>query len=605
MKIFKLPVFFIAVLFAFTSCGGKDGGLFSGGGSDYDVETTTTSRHESWTYDPNSPIFEISPDVSSIDIHGIPEGKHIYLTKTNPSESTLPASYTQAVSTASGITLSAEETYESSSGSLVEILIGLVGILLGGFGYTAAMNFVPSVNYSASVDLLPAARSAVTQQINRTDSQLTLIENSTTKNIYVDKDSNITTFEKRNATLRACGTYCNVWVVDGYYTTSSASGAKVNTTICHQLADKFDNVIYNTARNTFGEESDQIYYYYTNGDFTATSMSKLSNTGMYDQKHNKVNIVIYDIANDYNSSNATGIVGYFYAKDYFPDSEDVMTLSGHSYTEEEEPLKSSNEGKYFYIDSYYAVKQTSMVYSTLAHEFQHMIHWNQKTMLHDTETGTGFNEMLSMLCEDIIQAELGLADDDSPKARLPMWERCYPDCGLEYRQSSAYQTLLSYASNYAFGAWLARNFGGRSLIKEMSTSAFADAEAIERATGKDMSYLLKWYSYSCVDSDSYNVWPYYSFNNSKDTMYNIDLWRLSSTLPSTYKEGKSSGYYKFDSPNAFGHNAQYNLRPYGMTLLYIGKKNSPGTTTINFSNNRVAVDEHVYIVVTENEPSSR
>ena len=59
----------------------------------------------------------------------------------------------------------------------------------------------------------------------------------------------------------------------------------------------------------------------------------------YSSTGTKINIVVYDIGNDYSLSEnqKCGIVGYFYAKDYF-----------YNYSEKG---VTSNNGKYFYIDS--------------------------------------------------------------------------------------------------------------------------------------------------------------------------------------------------------------------------------------------------------------
>ncbi len=585
-------------------------GSTMGGGTSSGGTTSQATNAASWNYSASSPVYELTSDVSTLNISGVPAGKYVYMTKTNPTATAISANYTQSVASASGLTLGNAESTSggsgSGTGSLINILISVLGAILGGTTYTSATGFVPQMNFNAFVPLtatnLSLGTATKTTMIDRSAEQLKLVANKTTKSIYVDNDANITTFAKKDATLRAVGKYCNIWVIDDYYSSGKASGTKVNSTICTAFADKFDS-IYGKVREYFGDESDEIYYYYANGEFSTEKMNRLSDTGMYDSNHNKVNIVIYDIGGDANSSSGGGIVGYFYAKDYFPNGTDIQKLTGKGYSAAEQVLSYSNEGKYFYVDSKYAVNDTSMVYSTLAHEFQHMVHWNQKSMKQELESGTGFNEMLSMLCEDLLQSYLKLDDDDSPKARLPLFEKCYPDVGLEYRDSSSYLTLLSYADNYAFGAWLARNFGGASLVKELSTNAYVDAKSIEAATGKSIEYLLKWYSVSCVDKNSDRLSPGYSFNKSSGELSAINLWTLSSSLDSTYAETKSSGYYKFNGPATFGYNAKYNLRPYGMTLNYVGKT-TDSNVSLNFGSSAVSSNERVYIVVSDTAPAT-
>lgn len=573
------------------------------------MPTTQATQALTWQYTSASPVFEVPASAASLAISGVPAGKYIYMTKTNPSTTALPAAYTQSVASADGVTLGSADSgrqsggSSSSGGSLIDILIGIIGSVLGGTSYTSAAQFVPPQKFSAAVPLTATSLSlnATTSDIDRSSQQMQLAVDRSKKSIYVDNNANISTFVRKDSTLRASGKYCNIWVVDDYYTSGNASGTKVNSALCAAFASKFD-MIYGKVRELFGEESEEIYYHYNNGEFSTAPLNRLSTTGMYDAKHNKVNIVFYDIGGDASSSSGSGIVGYFYAKDYFPNGSDVQTISGKGYSASEKVLNYSNEGKYFYVDTKYAVSDTSMVYSTLAHEFQHMVHFNQKTMRQNLESGAGFNEMLSMLCEDLLQSYLALDDDDSPKARLPLFAKCYPDVGLEYRDSSSYLTLLSYADNYAFGAWVARNFGGAQVVKAMSTNAYVDAASIEAATGKKMDYLLKWFAFSCVDRNSANTAPGYSFNKSANGVSAVNLWTLASTLNDTYKSTSSNGYYKFDGPATFGYNAKYNLRPYGMTLLYIGRANA-NNVTLNFATSTVANAERAYIVVSDSAPA--
>ncbi|MBP5158187.1 MAG: hypothetical protein ILP18_10000 [Treponema sp.] len=589
---------------------GSGGGI--GGGGSSGGSTSQAANEAAWTYSAASPVYELAPDVATLNISGVPSGKYVYMAKTNPTSTAISAAYTQSVASASGLALGSAEASSGSSGgsgsgSLLNILIGVLGAILGGTTYTSATGFVPQMKFNSFVPLTATSLSigtdVKTTMIDRSSKQISLVANKTTKAIYVDNDANISTFARKDATLRDVGKYCNVWVIDDYYTSGRASGSKVNASICSSFADKFDG-IYGKVRELFGDESDEIYYYYSNGEFKPESMNRLSDTGMYDKTHNKVNIVIYDIGGDASSSSGGGVVGYFYAKDYFPNGTDIQKLTGKGYSQSEQILNYSNEGKYFYVDAKYAVNDTTMVYSTLAHEFQHMVHWNQKTMRQDLESGSGFNEMLSMLCEDLLQSYLGLDNDDSPKARLPLFEKCYPDVGLEYRDSSSYLTLLSYADNYAFGAWLARNFGGAQLVKALSTNAYVDAKSIEAATGKSMEYLLKWYAVSCLDKNSARLSPSYTFNRAAGELSAINLWTLSSSLDSTYAETKSSGYYKFDGPATFGYNAKYNLRPYGMTLNYVGKTTDQNVS-LNLGTGTVSANEKVYIVISDTAPATK
>lgn len=565
-----------------------------------------------------------------------------------------------------------------------------------------------------------------------------LVVDSTTKAIYVDQDSNISTFSKETTTLRAMGTYCNVWIVSDNYTSgSSSSGEKISSSLAKTLAEKFD-AIYPMVRKIFGDESEKIYLYnsstfasstssaslsssdtttatssdtwtyessspvyeigsdissitisglssgqevylaktntssseavsssysryvsegsgltlstaesssdqtgsgsgspkssitnfvapvdlspsrFAKGSRSARSASTISEVSMSDYddtgsytvngtSYQKVNIVVYDIGNDYTASSgsSTGIVGYFYAKDYYYSSSTTNSVIDYS-----------NVGKYFYIDAYYAVDYTDTVYSTLAHEFQHMINWGVKDMDQGLDPSTWYNEMMSMLSEDMMRNYLGLDYDDAPEDRLPLFERCYKDNGLEYRSTSSYLTLLSYANSYAFGAWVLRQFGGVQVLADMSSNAYVDMSSVVHAvnsvngTSYDAEDLLKMYAEACIFNTTDSSYAYPTFNQAAaetlsysddSTTYTypleaLDLWNLADLFTSSFTSSYSNTtYYKYDGPELYGYNAAYEIRPYGMTLVDVGEV-TDSTVTLTFSTNGSGT-EHLYIMV--------
>lgn len=50
---------------------------------------------------------------------------------------------------------------------------------------------------------------------------------------------------------------------------------------------------------------------------------------------------------------------------------------------------------------------------------------------------------------------------------------------------------MNYANAYAFGAFLARNYGGAEIIKKIATNEYVNEEAVEKATGKSFEELIK------------------------------------------------------------------------------------------------------------------
>lgn len=570
-----------------TLSGTSSSGTSTSGTSTFGT-TTTSSSSTTVTYSEDSNIFEISSSVSSVTIEGLSSGKTIYLTKTNPTSSAISSSYTRYVTGASGISLSSGDITSSSSSSGSSSSPTFPGT--SGPRHCISLSLtdaLPQIEESSS----RSATSSITKVTPASYTQSDV--GSATRSIYIDQDSDISTFKAETATLRALGEYCYVWVVSDNWTSSSASGEKINSEIAEKIASNFDSM-YLKIRNVFGEESN---YLSSNTSLTSQiAMSGYSETGEI------VNIVIYDIGKDYsNGTNSGSVVGYFYAKDYF-------YLSNPSSV-----YKYSNKGKYFYVDAYYAVAYTSTVYSTLAHEFQHMIDFGVKSMENKLSSSTSWNEMKSMLCEDIMYETLceldsDSSEDDSPVSRLPLFNRHYYDVGLEYKESSP-EVYYSYSNNYAFGAWLVRNNGGISLLHEIATNTYTDEKSLLNAlstTGASsttMEDLLKNYTIACVLSKENSGFAtsltdsLLTLNGYSYSLNAIDLWNLASALPETYSECKSStSYYKFDGPALYGYNSQVTLRPYGITLQKVGIATSD-TVTINFNTSSISTSQKVYLVV--------
>ena len=119
-------------------------------------------------------------------------------------------------------------------------------------------------------------------------------------------------------------------------------------------------------------------------------------------------IFIYDIDGDYTSTQSSGMVGYFWAKDEYLDASVAPTYR-------------SNQAELFYLDAYFADLDADLSTSTLAHEYQHMIQFNQKKLLRGVEASTWFDEMCSMASEDFVGQTLGIPDSASPRSRIPQF----------------------------------------------------------------------------------------------------------------------------------------------------------------------------------------
>jgi hypothetical protein len=186
------------------------------------------------------------------------------------------------------------------------------------------------------------------------------------------------------------------------------------------------------------------------------------------------------------------------------------------------------------------------IYSTLAHEFQHMIHFYQRAVLRDAmATGdTWINEMASQVVEDLLADKMGVigprgvdgADGTDGTAgntagRLPLFN-AYNDLSL----SDWNNDLASYSITYAFGAWLARNYGGAKLLNRLMQCAstgpasIEDIVSLETGRSESFSRLLQRWSAAQLLSDATDPSAGYRYNAGAffDSTVDGNAYRLGS-----------------------------------------------------------------------------
>jgi len=330
----------------------------------------------------------------------------------------------------------------------------------------------------------------------------------------------------------------NIWVANDCWTVGGTKSRLIDQDMVDALAAKFlaageDNDIYDWVTNIYGEE------------WGTTSYSNLIDP------NDEITILLYDIADD--NSTAGGIVGFFYGKDNFVADPDLG-------------IEHSNERVMFYIDAVmYAQEEPdgdsweitdfwpSEIVSTLAHEFQHMIHFYQKTIqLAGSGTETWLNEMLSMATEDIVADKLGV---DGPRGvayadptegvyplyqgRLPLYNY-YNDISLtDWPPITDSRIYSSYSINYAFGAYLMRNYGGAPFLRNVLLNAYTGSDAVEAALtaggyGVDFATVLQRWGAANLLSDSTAAPAGYR--------YNVADWFTSSLGGVAYRLGSINLY---------------------------------------------------------------
>ena len=198
----------------------------------------------------------------------------------------------------------------------------------------------------------------------------------------------------------------------------------------------------------------------------------------------KIRILVSDLYGDAEDDSISGVVGFFKPADLLNQKYLDDNYNGN-LTSNNKAYVTSNKCEMFYVDTVFLAKFKEIVYSTLIHEFNHMINFVVKSVNSSGRYAcdTWFTEMLAMTTEDMFQNYLGINDENSPKARLSTFgfNYCY---GFKNWNNQNVDQLSMYANTYAFGAFLARNFGGIELIKEIAQSSYVDEQAITKAIQK-------------------------------------------------------------------------------------------------------------------------
>jgi hypothetical protein len=272
------------------------------------------------------------------------------------------------------------------------------------------------------------------------------------------------------------------------------------------LRDKFD-IIYPVETNLFGYE------------FGGGLPSSDPNYGGRDGDP-RIQIFVY-------KTELQNLGGYFWMKDYFSQA-----ALGNSY-----PIK-TNYAEIFYLNSYLLDQiNPGFIYSALAHEFQHMINFNMKKIRQGLNSITWYDEMLSMLAEDLMNPFIGIepADSGHPiQQRMPSFLATYNDYGLEQWVDG---TALVYPKNYAFGAYLLRNYGGPLLLQKMMANnsvntASINAALAEITPGMNFQGALDRYGEALVysgtaqDIISFNRTVTQAINGTTYKLSPIDIWNM-------------------------------------------------------------------------------
>ena len=278
----------------------------------------------------------------------------------------------------------------------------------------------------------PKEKTPITDRTRKSENALSNSKLEDTR-VFTTVNMQTNANERTKATLKYNGTSTNVWVADDYISDQQAKN----------IGREFDQKIDPLVKEKFGEPSDV-------------------------DKDGKVNILVYDIKDDFDDTGSyTG--GYFHPRDLYD-------------------VPNSNRAEVFYMDTYPSMGtdrtrlNEKKVYSTLAHEYQHMVNANQKLLKEKKEDGMDvwLDEAFAMASEHMylgkpLEHRIDYYNHSNSIANghsLIKWNH-------------RGDVLSNYALSYLFSQYLsAQSDNGDAIFKEILQDPADTSEALEKAIQK-------------------------------------------------------------------------------------------------------------------------
>jgi hypothetical protein len=219
-----------------------------------------------------------------------------------------------------------------------------------------------------------------------------------------------TTATCRSRVALSSGSYLNIYVEDAEWTRDQT---RFTTTILGSIGDEYKNVILPTETTYFGTPP--------TGDFT---------------------ILLMDIK----------------------DSGGDSYVSGYFDPRNENNVSNSNNRHMIYLDSKEGTPGNTTFYGTLAHEFQHFIHYNSDPFEEDW-VEEGLSGLARYVCGYGHQTSHVTAFSQAPTTSLTFWE----------------SNLANYGATYLFILYLSERYGGAATIKAIVANQGTGIDGVNSA----------------------------------------------------------------------------------------------------------------------------
>jgi len=302
-------------------------------------------------------------------------------------------------------------------------------------------------------------------------------------------------FDSVEVKLQAIGDNTLVWL--------DSSVALTETIDINNLITQFEDSIRPTDLAYFGREPN------------ASTFPAIAVNG------EKINIVLADMPD--------GVGGYFISSDLYENTNEL-------------PI--SNERKAFYV----GYDQGDYIYTVLAHEFQHMIYYNEK-VLSGTPVidDTWLNEGFAMLAQDF--TGYGYEQGNTSVTKLINGYLLWPEETSLIVWGEIGQTDGNYAASYLFVRYLMDRYG-EDFITYLNTSPKSPREDIEDYTGLSFRQLFEDWALAVYFTGKGQGFSKYKYTSiTLPEVYELDL------LPNQYVENinvKGWGLYYFNTNSGTG-----------------------------------------------------
>lgn len=248
--------------------------------------------------------------------------------------------------------------------------------------------------------------------------------------VYDSDEEGNKAFSEVSMTLKESGEHCLIWCKDSL---------EVPEGSLKTLQEKFDT-IYALETALFG----------TCSDYTVKDTEKFITDA-----NEKIYIIVVPMTDD-------SIGGYFSTLDMYTKSyiDNYNVENNNDYR--------TNEARMFYVNSDMLGEMEECA-SALTHEFQHMLRYICDEIVKGVKTPDWYDEMLSQLAEDIFSGYLNLKTESTAISKLELF-KMFTNFGVTYwNNDDPVNNQASYSVNYAFGAYLLRNYGGAGLLAALTS----------------------------------------------------------------------------------------------------------------------------------------